>query len=548
MRVLIRIARWSLCVCSVLIVWFFVIELVAQAGLGVAPLQYSRAHEAYFGFGSEYERRSRAEMEESAAGPGRYNYRRTLGFYLYNPSRAVLATERSDFLLRPGKLKTYPVGQIDELSCGRQGSVRVFVLGAEVAAGFGASASDTTWYSILEQRLREEFESTDIYIFNAAMSDFMSTQELLAFELTLVPRAPDIVLVLNGYNDAVLPFSAALRPGDPVDMPLRDFRIYASPLLHFALDNSVIVANVWQFNIRKRLAQVRSSILADPQRKLHYLTSVTELYANNVSRLFQRCDDIGSECLLALQPSRVLVNDSGSTSDESGMSPNFARQLYKKMRSDVSQLVDANKFLDLSGQFSTSAQMSMFADDVSLDDRGQERMASLMYPQVRKAVEKRLQAGERSRSKQLAMRCERLDVAKEAMANNAKLMPLQNLSAIADGQILPEAAGIAITTAAAAWTYSAGGRVVIPQFDTTRKKIILRVRMHVRRGTVGVGMLDAKGSAWASQASLGESGKFAEVELAIPAGMRNGQLVFYNNRTDGKRTVVFVQSIQFSVY
>ncbi|MFC1836122.1 hypothetical protein ACFL2Q_15615 [Thermodesulfobacteriota bacterium] len=90
---------------------------------------------------------------------------------------------------------------------------RVFVIGGSAAYGSGASSTDTRWYMELERLLSKGLKR-QVRLIPAAMGAYVSTQERMVLELIVLPRRPDCVIILNGYNDLVNCLTYCTRPGD----------------------------------------------------------------------------------------------------------------------------------------------------------------------------------------------------------------------------------------------------------------------------------------------------------------------------------------------
>jgi lysophospholipase L1-like esterase len=78
---------------------------------------------------------------------------------------------------------------------------RVVVLGGSVAWGLGSTADERTVAGWLQAELRARLPGRDLEVVNAGQPGFVSGQELLLFHRSLAALAPDLVLLLDGYND-----------------------------------------------------------------------------------------------------------------------------------------------------------------------------------------------------------------------------------------------------------------------------------------------------------------------------------------------------------
>jgi lysophospholipase L1-like esterase len=94
------------------------------------------------------------------------------------------------------------------------GRFRIVVLGGSAAWGLGCTADDRTVPGRLEAALRSRYPGRDVEVINGAQTGFVSGQELIYYHRTVAQLAPDLVLLLDGYNDVEADF-ANPEPGLP---------------------------------------------------------------------------------------------------------------------------------------------------------------------------------------------------------------------------------------------------------------------------------------------------------------------------------------------
>ena len=78
---------------------------------------------------------------------------------------------------------------------------RILLMGGSAAMGLGASRRGQTIRDHLERLLREPGER-QVEVINGAVGDYGSSQSLLYFVTELIVLKPDIVVVIDGFNDA----------------------------------------------------------------------------------------------------------------------------------------------------------------------------------------------------------------------------------------------------------------------------------------------------------------------------------------------------------
>lgn len=82
-----------------------------------------------------------------------------------------------------------------------EGGVKMFILGASSAFGYGLNDQET-WPSLLENRLRSsQSNPSGVYVINAANSGHNSLQTLLRFYLKVLPLKPTHVIFYENIND-----------------------------------------------------------------------------------------------------------------------------------------------------------------------------------------------------------------------------------------------------------------------------------------------------------------------------------------------------------
>ncbi len=96
---------------------------------------------------------------------------------------------------------------------------RLVLLGGSVAFGYGATSDETTICGYLKQMLRQE--NTKYEVINLAVQGYKSIHELFLFETFVLKLKPDILVILDGYNDLCWPSDIVAK-----DRIVPDFPIY----------------------------------------------------------------------------------------------------------------------------------------------------------------------------------------------------------------------------------------------------------------------------------------------------------------------------------
>ncbi len=96
-----------------------------------------------------------------------------------------------------------------------ENTTRIFMLGGSVV--FNGGSNDTTIAGFLETRLDKNAQTLnrDVQVVNAGMTGYVSTQELILLMTQVVDFNPDIAIVIDGFNDCLVPFIMDKRLGYP---------------------------------------------------------------------------------------------------------------------------------------------------------------------------------------------------------------------------------------------------------------------------------------------------------------------------------------------
>jgi len=302
-------------------------------------------------------------------GPETYGYRRDGSAYVFGFDRPVASVaERGTFLFQD---------RIDVANAAPQPGVRrVFVLGGSAAYGVGASNRDARWYAVLERELNAAL-ADQIHVVPAAMVGYVSTQERIALDLMILPRAPDAVVVLDGWNDAALPAVFGVRPGDPYDQGMLYGEFYSAfgGVWKWLAKRSHFARYVLQRRIAKAIERQRQQIVVDPSRIAEYAASTSSVYLDNLSRMLRRCKDEGVPCAAFLQPSRDVAS-AAAVSDRNPL----VLASYERIRQRLVDPARVHRVHDLSQLL--AADDRLFVDKVHFTDAGHEAVARAILPHV----------------------------------------------------------------------------------------------------------------------------------------------------------------------
>ncbi len=375
--------------------YFVLAVVVLEAGarlIGFEPRLYTRPYDPIFVSGHHFADGVRSERAQGSSGhPRAYGYAADfMGNYTYR-GRAEKPRDqarRTDFLF-DHIFSRYDAAQVDEIICNNNNALSIFVLGGSAAQGVGASDREKTWHGVLEGKLRRTFDTDDIHVFNAAIGGFNSLQERLAFHLAVAPRAPDIVLVLDGFNDVVLPLNTASRPGDAYQTGTRYTKFYGNSLLQYLAEVSAFANAVSNHFLYGKINAVRDGVDEDDQLFDAYKTSVVGEYIRNTQAILKNCALNGYPCLVAIQPFRAISHEDTGVPLASPpiISAARFRDIYDTLIEKAGTQRYAENYVDLSRLFSAPDRLGVYTDYVHFNDRGNAILADALLPHVARLVE-----------------------------------------------------------------------------------------------------------------------------------------------------------------
>jgi lysophospholipase L1-like esterase len=367
-----------------LLIWVFIlaagVELFSRHYLRVNWVMGRRPFQPYLGFGDFYEGLPLEAMQQRE-GPERYGYRELGGIFAHSfDAPVVSAAERGNFLFQDrAELANAPP---------RADLTRVFVVGGSVASGTGASSIEKRWYVALERALSQRL-SRNVRAVPAAMGAYVSTQERLVLDLMVLPRRPDAVIILDGFNDAVEPAEFGARPGDPYNQGAFYEDSYHS--VSFALkkwfaQNSYFCTYLLHRSLQHSLEGNRRAILADPRRVANYTESVASVYLDNISSMLRTCAQNHVPCVVFVQPARALTLRRAGIPQQLDAEERLGLLAYEEVLRRVQQLPPGTPVYDLTMALDSLDTRDLFLDSVHFRDPGHAAIAEAMLPVVSRAL------------------------------------------------------------------------------------------------------------------------------------------------------------------
>lgn len=334
---------------------------------------------------------------------------------LANPDKKYVGYNRKGWLYQyKGKQTISYVGQRyhfmfhdKEREALNQDNYRIFFLGGSAAAGIGTTGP-ARYFEILEKAIDRPYSVKTV---PAAFPGINSVHENILFHLLLLPNNPDFVVIFDGFNDVGLVPMFQCRPGDP-----------AATSIFYGLKHNVFFnARLW-LAVRSRLyatlalrsliadiSEYQEMLCNDKKFRNALMTSITNIYLDNVEQMIESCRLRNIEVLYVLQPSPDLlimrrdqgefsIKDSSyaefvnrTTKTPGGLlrPADFIAQTYEHIINEIHKRpIIKECFIDISEEF----DLNSFIDFVHLNKNGQKILAKELLPYLEKKIPAQLPA------------------------------------------------------------------------------------------------------------------------------------------------------------
>ena len=179
---------------------------------------------------------------------------------------------------------------------------RIIVLGGSAAFGIGASNDDASLCVQLEKTLNDSYPGRVIEVINAACIGYTSSQELIMYQFIMCEYKPDLVVVLDGFNDSVFPSVTGVAGYPEFYYKYRyiyDNMATMSQGLRIILDASTIRKLL---NKLITLEPRRIFTIADSVKSREFRQGIMYVYERNMKYLYDLTSRQGIPMILFLQP------------------------------------------------------------------------------------------------------------------------------------------------------------------------------------------------------------------------------------------------------
>jgi lysophospholipase L1-like esterase len=513
-------------------------ELMARSVLGLKTLNYTRPYHPIFVSGDQLrDGVTQTELIKAPGGPEAYGYvDSSLGpFFWSGRNIPHSSTDLSDFLFS-NYLSQYDHAEVDDVVCRRVDASIVYVLGGSVAVGSSASSKKSSWHALLESRLRESLARRDIFVVNAAMGGFTSTQEKLAYYMAAVPRGARHILILNGYNDLTLFANSGGRPGIPFQTGLRYSQIYGNGLSLWLAEHSALWNQLVQHITSSAVLALRNKISTDGLTFKRHVDAFTTIYLENMSAVLADCEAFRRTCFVALQPFRAfseLQLGEPPIPYREVLPAEQLKQAYEILWKRISSSRYARHFIDLSRVITSKAELAYYTDTVHLDDRGQILLAQAVLPYILEGL----------RSEDRALMPERIISCNSARTTEISEIDLSRLKEANLGKITLEGSAARLIADSRQWVYSAFILVGLKE-DISQPLTSLRIELGAVKGEIGVGALaDFAATSFLIEKRVEAGDDGTIVHIPLRDGTKQITLVFRKQAGDGEASDVEIRRI-----
>lgn len=319
-----------------------------------------------------------------------------------------------------------------------QGEIRVFVLGNSAAFGRGVNGNEQTMAHRLEALLKDRVQRQratpnnyrpDIFPFfapsrepllempakikegnyrviNVAVPGYSSGNELAQFALEILPYKPDLVIVLNGYEDLLLSEASDANDIPKLDEFVKDpdtyFREYWRQSWVNRIQKSALIRTVMMLAANAsntEISEVLSIREQNEQPLAQQLPNSDEVAAARVERYKSNLQDILSLCsaariplVVAMQPEITGRADASLDASEQQIVANLAPEYVEGMKTYYPQMLEAVKqlekaypsnlkvlnFYQLNDKFPTPT----FVDPIHFNEAAHGEMAQQIYSAI----------------------------------------------------------------------------------------------------------------------------------------------------------------------
>ena len=279
---------------------------------------------------------------------------------------------------------------------------RIIILGGSTAFGTGLNGNDQTFAYQLEKRLG------DVEVLNAAVIGHRSGQELVYLIKDIVDYHPDLVLVLDGGNDAFQISTPKERwfdvnGGSQYENELKTLNnlVYANlfsriahlPAILFTKSGSVLSMGKDSFvmalkkslsqDVKDRLKGRKSIAKTGEETVLQFskhqldVKAVSDRYVKNIKKMDIIAKAYQCKFLCVIQPTQSTIAGKGMDERHHKIYAEFRAIVDKRLKQENVEHFDLNAF-------SATLAPAMFMDEAHLNEHGNAIMADIVSEYIMK--------------------------------------------------------------------------------------------------------------------------------------------------------------------
>ncbi len=312
--------------------------------------------------------------------------------------------------------------------------IRIFILGGSTAFGYGSRENGATISEQLEQRLEERLQqqktSPQLYksdlplvdkpkkqkspakpvkikpgnyrVINAAVPGYASGNELAQLALQVLKYKPDLIIVMDGYEDFMLPSNEDATQVPELKNYLEDrqtgFKGYINQLIEPIKNKSYLAKIAQERWLNSKQADEKADFILDEQTsKLvqHLPQNQKELqaridrYVEHQKQMLNLSTASLVPLIVAMQPEITGRNPAQLTDTEGTITTELGRTYIERMRDEYPALIEATQQLaqafpqnlkavdlyNLSEQYPSPS----FIDPIHLNEAANQKVAEQLY-------------------------------------------------------------------------------------------------------------------------------------------------------------------------
>jgi hypothetical protein len=268
--------------------------------------------------------------------------------------------------------------------------IRIFLLGGSTAFGQLNSGNEMTIATqlqmFLQSRVKQQQQSPNLFlpqpanpdanppkpaiapppklkpgkyrVINAAVPGYASGNELAQLAMEILPYKPDLIVVLDGYADLMLPSSEKLTDipnlEKYINNPLVHFRAYLSQGVQPLVKYSYLARQIDSWLVYKQPLVAKTSLVLTEEIKPieKYLPADKQELKERVNRRFHNHKQIARLCagariplVIAVQPEITGHNFSKLSAPEKEVVVQLGRKYMQKMKSNYPALIESSQRL-----------------------------------------------------------------------------------------------------------------------------------------------------------------------------------------------------------